>query len=310
MNRLSPRALRYLYEVDRLCSLRRAAAHLGVAPSAVSRAIAALEAELDTVLIERSRRGVRLTSTGAMVVDYYRDSRASERALLSRIQAVQGLRQGEISIALGEGFIADLISAPLRAFMAAYPQIVLTVTMAGAHDAIRQVVDDQVDFALVYAPPPDSRLHTHVATRQPLDLIVPPGHSLAGGGRAVTPAAVQDYPLGVMERGFGMHQLIDVLAYQDRLRFAPALRTNSVAVLKNFVQSGMGVAFMPQLTVEAELNRGELELVLVDHPVLATAEACIVSRRGRPLSVAAERIMTHLTEGMRFFSADAPVRLG
>src|SRR5699024_1287030 len=128
-------------------------------------------------------------------------------------------------------------------------------------------------------------------------------------GRPLAPSEVLAYPLGVMVRGFGMNQLVSVLEYQEQVRFKPTLQTNSVTVLKNFVQSGIGVAFMPQLTVDAELARGEMDMVPVAHPLLQSATARIVSRRDRPLSVAAQQIIGHLTRGMRFFSGDAPVVL-
>lgn len=309
MNRLSPRTLRYLYEVERFGSLRKAAAHLGVAPSAISRAMSKLEQDLNAAVMERTARGARLTYIGDMVLRHFHENRTSEKALISRIQAVQGLRQGEISIALGEGFIADLISAPLRAFMAQYPDITLTVEMAGASEAIRQVKDDEVDFALIYACPPEPLLHAHVSRRQPLDVIVPASHPLVRLGRPIAPHEVLPYPLGIMVRGFGMNQLISVLEYQTHMRFAPTLRSNSVTVLKNFVQSGIGIAFMPQLTVDAELAREEIDMVPVAHPLLQSATAKIVSRVDRTLSVAAQRIIEHLAQGMRFFSGDAPIVL-
>src|SRR5699024_11179548 len=145
--------------------------------------------------------------------------------LLSRIESVRGLRHGEISIALGEGIIADLISAPLRAFMTQYPDITLSVEMAGASEAIRQVKDDEVDFALVYACPPEPLLHDHVSRRQPLDVIVPPGHPLAQLNRPIKPREVLPYPLGVMVRGFGMNQLVSVLEYQTHMRFEATLHS-------------------------------------------------------------------------------------
>lgn len=56
--------IRYLYESSRCGTVRAAAEHLGVAPSAVSRQIALLEDELGIVLVERHKRGVRPTEAG------------------------------------------------------------------------------------------------------------------------------------------------------------------------------------------------------------------------------------------------------
>jgi len=57
-------ALRYFYEVARSGSFRRAAEKVHVAASAISRQIQLLEDELGVELLERGRKGVRLTVAG------------------------------------------------------------------------------------------------------------------------------------------------------------------------------------------------------------------------------------------------------
>jgi len=71
---LSQRALTYLNEVIRRGSLRRAAAHLNVDASAVSRQLKALEEELDTRLCERHGRGMRATAAGQILVHHFMPS--------------------------------------------------------------------------------------------------------------------------------------------------------------------------------------------------------------------------------------------
>ena len=55
---LQETAMRYFLEVVRTGSIKDAALKLNVASSAVSRQIARLEAELDTLLFERRSRGM------------------------------------------------------------------------------------------------------------------------------------------------------------------------------------------------------------------------------------------------------------
>ena len=61
---LHGRLLRYLDEVARSGSIRKAADRLNVAASAINRQILSLEAELDTPLFERMPGGLRLTASG------------------------------------------------------------------------------------------------------------------------------------------------------------------------------------------------------------------------------------------------------
>lgn len=297
----NPRALKYLNEVARLGSLRKVAAYLNIDASAISRQLAQLEEDVGAAVGMRSGRGFILTQIGEELVTLFRQQKASEAAALSRIEALHSLKRGRVSIAVGEGFIADLISEPLQAFMSRYPNIQISIEMAGANEATRLVKDDRVDLALVYAPSPDTDLHSHVITRQPLDLITPPQHPLIKIS-SVTLEKISNYPLALIDQQFGMGQLVSLVEELEHVRLVPQLRTNSVAALKNFVLSGMGVTFMPKLTVHSEIQQGKIACISLSHPVFASASAQIVSHKGRELTVSAETLLKYLSDGMLFFN--------
>lgn len=303
---LNQRALSYLNEVVRRGSLRRAAAHINVDASAISRQLRALEEELGVLLCERHGSGMRATEAGKLLIQHYHAQRLSEEAVLSQLMAIQEMARGEVRIAVGEGFIADLIAAPLGAFMSRFSGINVEIRMAGVNEAMTLVKEMEVDLALLYAPPVDPQVHCHVETRQPLDLIVPPGHTLSGLSRPATLSDIEQWPLALMDNPFGMRQMVNMVAHQERRYLDARLHTNSVAVLKNFVRSGIGITFMPELTVADEIQRGEIVALPMAYPVMSGARAQIVSLEGRQLTVAATTCVEHLRTGMRFFSADAP----
>jgi len=303
---LNQRALAYLSEVIRRGSLRKAATYLGIDVSAVSRQIRHLEENLDTRLLERHAGGIKVTESGRLLVDHYHAQKAAEDAVISRLSALQGLVSGQVRIAVGEGFIADLISAPLESFMTGYPGIEVEIVMAGVNEAMALVKDREVELALLYAPPVDPLLACHVETRQPLDLIVPTGHELASLQEPVSLQDLAKWPIGLMDNPFGMRQMVNAVAHQERISLNARLLTNSVAVLKNFVRSGIGVTFMPELTVAEEVRQGDITVISMAYPVLRDARAQIVSLAGRELPVATTACLDHLRQGMRFFSADAP----
>lgn len=107
-----------------------------------------------------------------------------------------------------------------------------------------------------------------------------------------------------MDNPFGMRQMVNMVAHQERIHLEARLHTNSVSVLKNFVRSGIGVTFMPELTVADEIERGEIFTLPMQYPVGTRAQ--IVSLKGQELPVASITCINHLHKGMRFFSADAP----
>ena len=63
------RVLRYLDEVVRRGSIRKAAEYLHIAPTAVNRQILELESELGAPLFDRIHKRLRLTPLGEMVLD-------------------------------------------------------------------------------------------------------------------------------------------------------------------------------------------------------------------------------------------------
>ena len=68
--------------------------------------------------------------------------------------------------------------------------------------------------------------------------------------------ALRNESLALIHNSTGMGQLAVIAAQLERIELRPKLRTNSVAVLTNFVKSGIGVAFMPELTVSHRSRPG------------------------------------------------------
>jgi DNA-binding transcriptional LysR family regulator len=68
--------LRYLDQVARVGSIRRAAEKLNVASSAVNRQILKLEAEIGVPIFERRGNGVRLTPAGEQLMRHTRNTLA------------------------------------------------------------------------------------------------------------------------------------------------------------------------------------------------------------------------------------------
>lgn len=307
MNKLSPRALEYLNAVARFGSLRKAAAKLNVDPSAISRLLAVLEEEVGMPLWERSSRGSRITMAGSELLNHYRQTQASEIATLSRINDLRNLHTGAVKIAVGEGFIADLISAPLQDFISCYPGIQISVETAGANEAIMLIKDDQVDFGVVYACPQAADLHCHIQTSHPLDLIAPVNHPLVKENQAVNFKDICNYPLALIDSSFGMGRLVRLVEELEQVTLRPNLRTNSVTVLKKFVSSGLGITFMPRLTVTDEIKADTIRCVPINHHLMAGAKAQVVSHKRRELTVPARALMQHLQSSMSFLREDAVV---
>ena len=81
-------------------SLTAAADKLGYTPSGVSQLINALEDDLGFKLLERTKKGVRLTDKGALILPDIRMFLNSEEAVYGLASDIKGLSVGTVNIAL------------------------------------------------------------------------------------------------------------------------------------------------------------------------------------------------------------------
>lgn len=301
MKAIRDKRVAYLYEAVQMGTIRSAADKLNVAPSAVSRQITMLEDELAAPLIERSRKGVKPTEAGEVLLKYYREALSHEEECIGKLQALRGLKRGHIDLAVGEGFVSDLMSAPLPEFSALHPELTFNLHVGGTNEVIRQVEEDEAHIGLVFHPPSHPGLRSREISQQPICVVMSPEHPLNNGATALSLQDLLTYPLALPESYFGVRQLLAMVEFKERMRFTPVLTTNSITVLKHFVQSNMGITFLPEFVVAREIRDGQLNAIPVDHPLLATGEAHIITRLGRQLAEGPHSLLQHLTGWMRTF---------
>lgn len=233
MRGIHEQRLHYFVEAVRLGSVRAAADALDIAPSAVSRQIAQVEAELGVDLIERHRRGITPTEAGRLVLDYFRQRQTQLDGLRDAISDLQGLRTGRVVLAIGEGFIGDL-SCTLGDFSARHPEIEVRVNVVGTNEVIRQVMEDEAQLGLVFNPPRDPHLRVHGSREQPLYALVAPRHPLAGARAPVTLAELGQHRLALPDISYGIRQMLDAVEQAAGQRLAPTLTCNTFALLKHY----------------------------------------------------------------------------
>ncbi|BFM50779.1 LysR family transcriptional regulator [Marinomonas sp. THO17] len=301
MKEINDKRVRYFYEAVSLGTIRAAADKLDVAPSAVSRQIAHLEEELACILIERNRKGVCPTEAGQILLRYFRETTSHKESCLADIEALQGLKSGHISLALGEGFIGDIMSRALPEFQKRYPNLTLSIHIAGTNELIRRVHEDEAHIGVLFHPPHNEKLRSHQISSHPLCVIVPPEHPLTQLKRPIELEEILPYQIALQEKEFGIRQLIAVAEFKNRVRFTPCITVNSMSVVKEFVRSDMGVTILPEFIVRREVADGHLISLPIVDPILSSGEIHLVTRIGRQLTEAPLALLNHLQTWMKHF---------
>lgn len=137
---LMPSAARYFLEVSRSHSIRQAADRLSVAPSAISRQLSKLEADLNTVLLERRPEGVALTEAGAVLRDHLNGIQSLVERISGDIADLTALRRGTVQIATVEGITRPFMSEQISRFREAHPAVTFRLRSRG-----RQMVIELLD---------------------------------------------------------------------------------------------------------------------------------------------------------------------
>jgi len=257
---LHSRLLRYLDEVARCGSIRKAASQLNVASSAVNRQILALEAELGTPLFERLRRRLRLTASGELLIAHVRQTLKEHERVTTLMDDLKGLRRGEVKIAAMGGIASAVLPPIFASFRRRFPGVKLAVRILPVAELMAAVAAGDADLGFALDLPPHPGLQTFAATERRLGAVMAPGHELSGRTSTTLSDCVL-YPVILPDSGVTLRRLLDDAFRRTAIAVVPAVETNSIELLVRLAVAGVGVTFLNALNIAAERERGELAFV-------------------------------------------------
>jgi DNA-binding transcriptional LysR family regulator len=249
--------LRYLDEVARAGSIRKAATRLNIASSAINRQILALEQEIGTPIFERVRKRLRLSAAGELLIGHVRQTLKEHERVRGRIEDLKGLRRGEVSIATMDGLASSVLAPNFGHFRQRHPGISLTARVLSVNDIAGTVAAGEVDLGFAFDLPADPGLQTFAKLESRLGAVVAPGHPLTELP-SVSLSACFAYPLILPEAGFTLRRVLNEAFVRQAVKIEPVLETNSMSLIKRAVALDFGVAFFNSVEIAEERRRGEV----------------------------------------------------
>lgn len=235
--------LRVFIAAARTESASAAAQRLGLDASTVGRRIAALEASLKATLFVRSAKGLRLTTTGARLLDA---GLAAEAAMnLAAEVGESDIVGGAIRISASEGFGGKVLAPALPQLRARHPG--LTVELA-ANPGFMSPLRREVDMTVTLSEPASPRLLIEPLTDYQLGLYAAPAY-LAARAAPESPADLDDAELV----GYIDDQIYaPELRYLDEVRpgLTPSLASSSINAQREMIAAGAGVGVLPCFLAE------------------------------------------------------------
>ncbi|MEW1907470.1 LysR family transcriptional regulator [Kitasatospora sp. NPDC085895] len=254
-----PESLRLLVLVAETGSLGGAAARLGIAQPSASKRLSALERQLGLVLLDRTRRGSRLTDAGAAVVEGAQRVLLELDRLVTGAQALRSRRDAELKVAASMTVAEYLLPAWLGELRRRRPELQVSLQVTNSEHVPDLVRTGAAGLGFIEAPQPPSGLSTRQVAGDRLLVVVAPGHPWARRRRPLDAAELAATPLVLRERGSGTRDTLD-----RALRRAGAgdsrrlLELGSATAVRNAVIAGTGPAVMSELAVRTAVADGRL----------------------------------------------------
>lgn len=282
---LTIQQLDYLVAVADHATWAKAAATLGVTPSALSQGLAELERRLGLSLFERDGRRRLIAARSEPVVDYARKVLADTGDLTRWIERTNQGSVGSLRLGMIDAAAIGHFGAVLRSFRAAHPGVDFTLTVAPSGELLSLVAAGQLDLAVVVRPAeqPVGLAFTNVL-EEPLAVYAPPG---------VAVGAPHTWgPWVSFNESSHTRQLIAQAVSAVGARFEVVAESNQPEVLKEMVRLGMGWTVLPVIQAEGEPNA----LVPARAEPLTTRALVAATRRGAVANPLAIEIVAQLVD--------------
>ena len=281
---LTPRQMRILDMVARTQSFTKAAEQLFMTQPAVSMQVRELEARLGMALFERTREGVVPTEAGRVLIAHARRALEALAQAEEELAALKGLARGRLHITVAS--TANYFAPKLLArFLAKHPGIELKLAVANRAGLLRALFERETDLAIMGKAPSDAPLVERAFLDNPLVVIAPPDHPLAGKTR-IPLAEVMQEPFIVREEGSGTRAAVERFLAARGFTRSERMEMHSSEAIKQAVEAGLGLGVVSAHTLEMELALGRLVVLDVEgFPIMRKWR--LVHRRDRALSPAA-----------------------
>ncbi|MDO7905610.1 LysR family transcriptional regulator [Paenibacillus sp. JX-17] len=238
-------------------SFTRAAQKMEYAQSSITAQIQTLETELGQPLFDRIGKKIALTEAGRKLLPYARqiaDIHSQAEASLKSDHEVAGT----LTIGAPESLAAFRLPGIIQEYKERYPQVKMILKPGLCWQMGDQLRSGELDLAFLLQPQhEDKDLNISVLIEEEMALVAPCGHRLASAEK-VLPEQLKDEVILHTESGCSYRSLFEKYLHGHGVFPDPTLEFWSIEAIKQCVISGLGLSFLPLVTVRSELASGRM----------------------------------------------------
>ena len=276
-----PRSLQYLIAIADYGSYTRAAEALHVSQPTLSQQIKNLEESLQSPLLDRSGRTVRLTDAGEVYLFHARRAWGELDAGTRAINDVQNLSRG--SLRLGWTPITDHLTCSLLAnFNKRYPGITISTLEMPQDDIEIAVGEDRIDIGIAFSRPTSAEeqscdIETYTLFEESLFLAIGTNHPNAASQQKMSALLFGQESLALLNTNFALRHHVD--AYCNEHQIAPriSVETNSLSVIIEMIQLGSLATVLPSTIIRNQSDLRSIEIF----PELPHHTVSLIWHKGR-----------------------------
>ncbi|MBL8380724.1 MAG: LysR family transcriptional regulator [Burkholderiales bacterium] len=262
---LDPLSLRLFVAVCELGSLARAAEREAMVPSALSKRIAALEADLGTPLLVRRRRGVESTAAGQALLGRAREILTALDRTRTELGAFAHGVQGSVRLLASPSALAERLPDDLARFLALHPELRVSVDERVSPDIVQALHDGAADLGVLWDQAPLAGLETAPYRQDRLCVVMAPGHHLADRPSLRFAEMLDEDSVGVATGGL-MDRLLHRQAALLGRTAVSRIQVSSMDAACRIVAAGLGLAILPLEIAAPHARGGRLRMVRLDEP--------------------------------------------
>lgn len=275
--------LRLFVHIAEAGSITHGAARANMTLASASERIRAMEVALSAPLLERNRRGIRLTSAGTVLLHHaWIVSQQLEQMRGDLDNFGKGLT-GHVRLLSNIGAM-EFLPVPLATFLSAHPNIDVELEHHGSGEIIRAIAAGRGDIGIVAETvDPGAELDSFpFGDEIRLVLVTPRRHPLTRH-RKIAFRETLDHEFIGFGAGSPMQDLLNYHAFRAGRRFKLRIRLNGSDLMCQMVEKGIGLAILPETAARRSQQSMAIRVIpLTDTWARLPLRICVRSFRSLP----------------------------
>lgn len=246
--------------VSRNQSFSKAAAELYMTQPAVSQTISKLEKELETLLFNRTPKGVTLTNEGKLLHEYVNSALGILDAGEEKILEFKNLRTGQLRIGVGDTISRYFLLPYLEAFHVKYPGIKLKVLNGTTTEILAFIKAGEADLGICNLPIVDEQLQV-LPCKEIHDIFVCGEKYRNLTRKPISLDMLMKLPLIFLEKKANSRNYVENYLKEQGYTISPEFELGSHDLVLEFAKINLGVASVTKEFAMDYLDKGILHEV-------------------------------------------------